>query len=82
MIFIYSFKSIMYLGQTFWPDGPQQDRAINSVGECHPHTVEVRGSNPRSPTRLKIKGFPKIRKSLFSLKIGLIFPQVSRRLFV
>lgn len=25
-------------------------RAINSVGECHLHTVEVTGSNPVSPT--------------------------------
>lgn len=24
-------------------------RAINSVGECHPHTVEATGSNPVSP---------------------------------
>ena len=25
-------------------------RAVNSAGECHPHTVEVEGSNPSPPT--------------------------------
>ncbi len=25
-------------------------RAVNSAGECHPHTVEVAGSNPAPPT--------------------------------
>ena len=25
-------------------------RAVNSAGECHPHTVEVAGSNPVPPT--------------------------------
>ena len=29
---------------------PNGTRAINSVGECHPHTVEVTGSSPVSPT--------------------------------
>ena len=29
---------------------PEGSRAINSVGECHLHTVEVTGSNPVSPT--------------------------------
>ena len=29
-------------------------RAINSVGECHLHTVEVTGSNPVSPTQKEI----------------------------
>jgi hypothetical protein len=24
--------------------------AVNSAGECHPHTVEVVGSNPTPPT--------------------------------
>ena len=45
-------------------------RAINSVGECHPHTVEVRGSNPRSPTTLKLRGISQIGGSLFSWKLG------------
>ena len=27
--------------------------AVNSAGECHPHTVEVAGSNPVPPTILK-----------------------------
>ena len=70
MIFIYSFKSIMYLGQTFWPDGPQQDRAINSVGECHPHTVEVRGSNPRSPT-IKNQGATGYTVALFCCLVAI-----------
>jgi hypothetical protein len=26
------------------------ERAVNSAGECHPHTVEVAGSNPVPPT--------------------------------
>jgi hypothetical protein len=30
-------------------------RAVNSAEECHPHTVEVTGSNPVPPTK-KIKG--------------------------
>jgi hypothetical protein len=49
-------------------------RAVNSAGECHLHTVEVTGSNPVSPTR-KIKDlqatwlvnpflFPAIRNSI------------------
>ena len=28
--------------------------AVNSAGECHPHTVEVGGSNPPPPTTNKI----------------------------
>ena len=40
----------MYLGRVFGAHEPGTKWAINSVGECHPHTVEVRGSNPRSPT--------------------------------
>src|SRR5882757_9196336 len=28
--------------------------ALNSAVECHPHTVEVVGSNPTAPTTLKI----------------------------
>jgi hypothetical protein len=27
-----------------------KERAVNSAGECHPHTVEVAGSNPVPPT--------------------------------
>lgn len=30
--------------------GPPRAGAINSVEECYPHTVEVAGSNPASPT--------------------------------
>jgi hypothetical protein len=26
------------------------DWAVNSAGECHPHTVEAGGSNPPPPT--------------------------------
>ena len=29
----------------------EKNRAINSAGECHLHTVEVTGSNPVSPTK-------------------------------
>jgi hypothetical protein len=28
--------------------------ALNSAVECHPHTVEVVGSNPTAPTNLSI----------------------------
>jgi hypothetical protein len=31
-------------------------RAVNSAGECHPHTVEVAGSNPVPPTIKKSRG--------------------------
>ena len=37
-------------------------RAVNSAGECHPHTVEVAGSNPAPPTIL-----PSITKGSHSL---------------
>ena len=33
----------------------EQPRAVNSAVECHPHTVEVAGSNPVPPTS-KFKG--------------------------
>jgi hypothetical protein len=31
-------------------------RALNSAVECHPHTVEVIGSNPIAPTTLQYCG--------------------------
>jgi hypothetical protein len=31
-------------------DLPQKTWALNSAVECHPHTVEVVGSNPTAPT--------------------------------
>ena len=41
-------------------------RAVNSAGECHPHTVEVAGSNPVPPTIKKIKrGYGYIRSPFF-----------------
>jgi hypothetical protein len=39
ILFYYSIK--LYVGII---------RAVNSAGECHPHTVEVAGSNPAPPT--------------------------------
>ena len=33
-------------------------RALNSAVECHPHTVEVIGSNPIAPTISIHKGYP------------------------
>ena len=39
--------------------GYRNERAVNSAGECHPHTVEVTGSNPVSPMKdtLALPGF-------------------------
>ena len=41
-----------------WQNGPDAARkpqgAINSAVECHLHTVEVAGSNPASPTIVRI----------------------------
>lgn len=46
--------------------------AVNSAGECHPHTVEVTGSNPVPPTMpfriVESKGFLLPRRSRKKLK--------------
>ena len=39
--------------------------AVNSGVECHPHTVEVAGSNPAPPTK-EIKGLRFLAVPLFS----------------
>src|SRR5438132_13802650 len=36
--------------------------ALNSAVECHPHTVEVVGSNPTAPTIFQV---PRVRWSLW-----------------
>jgi hypothetical protein len=39
--------------------------AVNSAGECHPHTVEVAGSNPAPPTMHDQGVYETIDKPLF-----------------
>ena len=56
------------------------DRAVNSAGECHPHTVEVVGSNPTPPTTLiKSRGYHVYGAPLFCDKIAIIFTTNSRQ---
>src|SRR5712671_7681905 len=39
--------------------------ALNSAVECHPHTVEVVGSNPTAPTILVFLPFRRSRRTAF-----------------
>jgi hypothetical protein len=43
----------------------KQPRAVNSAVECHPHTVEVTGSNPVPPTS-KFQGLRTLTVTPFS----------------
>ena len=38
------------------PSRDKQHRALNSVVECHLHTVEVAGSIPAAPTKSDVSG--------------------------
>ena len=46
-------------------------RAVNSAVECHPHTVEVTGSNPVPPT-MQIQGVTDFDRDPFSVFVTIL----------
>ena len=51
----------------------EQPWAVNSAVECHPHTVEVTGSNPVPPT-MQIQGVTDIGRGPFFFPATILLP--------
>ena len=58
----------------------EQPWAVNSAVECHPHTVEVTGSNPVPPTS-KFKGLRTLTVTLFSFCYHFATTSFKNRIF-